>query len=87
MRDVLPHEIVYRNKEGFSIPIKNWIKNELKPMMMDVLSPEKIKSEGFFNSDYVERLKNEHLQNVENHSHRLWPLMMFGIWYDSYIRD
>ena len=87
MHDVLPHEIVYRGKEGFSIPIKNWIKNELKPMMMDVLSPEKVNAEGFFNSEYIERLKYEHLNNIENHSHRLWPLMMFGIWYDSYIRE
>lgn len=87
MHNVLPHEIIYRGKEGFSIPIKNWLKNELKPMMLDVLSPEKIKAEGFFNPGYIERLINEHLQNTENHSHRLWALMMFGIWYDSYIRD
>jgi asparagine synthase (glutamine-hydrolysing) len=87
MENILPHEIIYRGKEGFSIPIKNWLKNELKPMLLDVLSPERIKSEGFFNPEYVEQLKREHFQNIENHSHRLWALMMFGIWYDNYIRD
>lgn len=86
MHRVLPHEIIYRGKEGFSIPIKNWLKNELRPMMMDVLSKDRLKSEGFFDWKYVEQLKNEHLANVENHSHRLWALMMFGIWYDTYIR-
>jgi asparagine synthase (glutamine-hydrolysing) len=86
MERFLPHEILYRGKEGFSIPIKNWLKTDLKPLMMEVLSPENIKSEGFFNPEYVEQLKREHLNNVQNHSHRLWALMMFGIWYDIYIR-
>ena len=85
MEELLPHEILYRGKEGFSIPIKNWIKEELKPMMMDTLSPEKIKREGFFNVDFVEKLKNEHLKGRENHSHRLWALMIFGKWYDIYM--
>jgi asparagine synthase (glutamine-hydrolysing) len=86
MEKFLPFEILYRGKEGFSIPIKNWLKTDLKPLMMEVLSPENIKAEGFFNPGYVEQLKREHLNNVQNHSHRLWALMMFGIWYDIYIR-
>lgn len=85
MEELLPKEILYRGKEGFSIPIKNWLKNELKPMMMDTLSPEKIKREGFFNSNYVDTLINEHLSGKENHSHRLWALMIFGRWYDIYM--
>jgi len=85
MEELLPKEILYRGKEGFSIPIKNWIKEDLKPMMMDILSPDKIKREGFFNVDFVEKLKKEHLNGVENHSHRLWALMIFGKWYDIYM--
>ncbi len=85
MEELLPRDILYRGKEGFSIPIKNWLKEDLKPMMMDILSPEKIKREGFFNTDFVEKLKQEHLQGVENHSHRLWALMIFGKWYDHYM--
>ncbi len=85
MKELLPKEILYRGKEGFSIPIKNWIKEDLKPMMMDILSPDKIKREGFFNIDFVEKLKKEHLDGVENHSHRLWALMVFGKWYDIYM--
>lgn len=86
MERLLPKEILYRGKEGFSIPIKNWIKEDLKPMMMDILAPDKIKREGFFNSDFVEKLKNEHLDGKQNHSHRLWALMIFGKWYDLYMK-
>jgi asparagine synthase (glutamine-hydrolysing) len=85
MEELLPKEILYRGKEGFSIPIKNWLKKELKPLMMDTLAPEKIKREGFFNSEYVDKLVNEHLKGAENHSHRLWALIIFGRWYDLYM--
>ncbi|KKL79431.1 hypothetical protein LCGC14_2014920, partial [marine sediment metagenome] len=85
MKDLLPQEILTRGKEGFSIPIKNWLQNELKPMMMDVLSPNKIKREGFFNERYIERLKAEHLNGTQNHSHRLWSLMVFEIWMQKYL--
>jgi asparagine synthase (glutamine-hydrolysing) len=84
MRDILPEEILYRDKQGFSIPIKNWLRKELRPMLTDVLSPEHLKSQGIFNSTFVSQLVNEHLQGKENHSHRLWALMMFEMWFDKF---
>lgn len=87
MGQLLPHDILHRGKEGFSIPIKNWLRTDLKELMMDVLSPDRIKNEGLFNPDYVKTLVDEHLDGVENHSHRLWAMMVFGIWQDIYLRD
>ena len=84
MGDLLPPQILKRGKQGFSIPIKNWIRQELRPMLLDVLSYEKLKRQGIFNADYVHRLINEHLQGVENHSHRLWALMVFELWDERY---
>ncbi len=82
---LLPQMITKRGKEGFSIPIKNWLKSELKPLMMETLAPEKIRADGFFQADMIERLIKEHLQNKENHSHRLWALMVFQIWKQTYL--
>lgn len=86
MERILPKEILYRNKQGFSIPIKNWLKDELKPLMEDMLSPKRIRREGLFNPEYIDRLKAEHLSGVANHSHRLWSLMVFEIWQDLYLQ-
>lgn len=86
MKNILPPEILNRGKEGFSIPIKNWLKDELRPLMMEVLDPQKIKREGFFSPAYVQQLMEEHLSGAENHSHRLWAMMVFGIWQDIYLR-
>lgn len=85
LRDVLPMQIIERGKEGFSIPIKNWVKQELKPMMLDALSERNVKDKGYFDPVFVNRLVQEHLSGRENHSHRLWALMVFHMWHDLYM--
>ncbi len=81
LQDRLPDTILKRGKEGFSIPIKNWMKEELKPMMLDALSEQQIRDTGFFEPRTVQRLIDEHLVGRDNHSHRLWALMVFHVWY------
>ena len=84
LRGKIPDEILFRKKEGFSIPMKNWLREDLKPMLGDILSVERIKREGYFDSAYVEKLKDEHWGGVANHAHELWSLMMFEIWKDKF---
>ncbi len=84
MKNLLPEQILHRDKQGFSIPIKNWIRNELRPLMLDVLHPDKLKKQGIFDQTFVSKLVNEHLRGSENHSHRLWALMMFELWHDQF---
>jgi asparagine synthase (glutamine-hydrolysing) len=76
----VPKECVYRPKEGFSIPIKNWLTTELRPLMEALLSPDAIRRQGLFRPDAVEQLKQEHLHARANHSHILWSLMVFQAW-------
>jgi asparagine synthase (glutamine-hydrolysing) len=76
----IPADCVYRPKEGFSIPIKNWLNGRLKPLMEDLLNRREIGSQGIFRPSAVERLKHEHLSGVANHSHVLWSLMVFQAW-------
>jgi asparagine synthase (glutamine-hydrolysing) len=87
MEGILPDEIIYRRKEGFSIPIKNWLKDELKDLMMEYLSPKRIKTAGFFNYSYVNKMVQEHLNNRQNHAHRLWGLILFNIWWDKFYKE
>ena len=76
----LPSAAVYRPKEGFSIPMKNWLNNEFRPIMEDLLSSEKIEADGIFRSEAIEKLKSEHQTGVANHSHILWALIVFQDW-------
>ena len=76
----VPKECVYRPKEGFSVPIKNWLGTQFLPLMQELLNPGKIKSQGVFQPETIERLKQEHLSGAANHSHILWSLMVFQAW-------
>ncbi len=85
MEKKLPHDILYRKKEGFSIPMKNWLRQELRPLMEDTLSSNRIKKEGLFDHDYIAGLKSDHIAGRVNNSHQLWPLMVFHFWKDKYL--
>jgi asparagine synthase (glutamine-hydrolysing) len=76
----VPADCVFRPKEGFSIPIKNWLAVEIRPLLDELLDPNALRSEGLFNAQEVERLKQEHFRGSANHSHVLWCLMVFQSW-------
>ncbi len=84
MRGILPEMILHRGKEGFSIPIKQWMKKELRPLMEEYLGERRLRSSGEFQPAYVQKLMHEHLAGRENHSHRLWALMMYQMWRERY---
>lgn len=81
----VPNECIYRSKEGFSIPIKNWLNNEFKPLMDNLLDEQKIKSDGIFNPQMINKLKEEHKVGVANHSHILWALIVFHDWKNRWL--
>ena len=82
---MLPPSILGRKKEGFSIPLKNWLRRELREPMLDVLNPEAIRAGGLFDPAAVGRLVREHVSGEQNHAHRLWCLMVFEIWKKKYL--
>ena len=86
MEGVLPERILHRQKEGFSIPMKNWLRRELAPLMDELLSQERIESRGLFEWTEVERLRREHVEGRANHAHQLFPLMVFERWAEEYLR-
>ncbi len=76
----LPEEILSKPKEGFSIPLKHWLRGPLKPMMIELLSQESLRKRAYFEPDTVSRWMGDHLARNANHSHRLWALMVFELW-------
>jgi asparagine synthase (glutamine-hydrolysing) len=80
----VPRECVYRPKQGFSIPIKNWLKVEFRDLLQHYLAPARIAAGGIFRPAVVARLQREHLDNRANHSHVLWGLLVFEQWRDRW---
>ncbi len=73
MRGLLPPETIRKGKEGFSIPMKNWLRGPLRPLMDDLL--EGVLQRGWFDGREGAVLRRQHLNGLHNHAHRLWCLM------------
>lgn len=86
MSGMLPERILHRRKEGFSIPMKNWLRTELSPLMNELLARERIENRGLFEWREVERLRREHVEGRANHAHQLFPMMVFERWAEEYLR-
>jgi len=84
-KGILPESIIHRQKKGFGIPISRWLTGELKGIMLEHLSEERLKRQGFFNYPYVKRLTNEHLTKARDNRKLLWALLVFQIWYERFI--
>ncbi len=76
----LPKHILQRPKKGFGIPIGKWFRDDLKPLVLDVFSEEKIKREGFFEYPYIKKLLDEHIGGKRDHRKKLWTLFVFEQW-------
>lgn len=83
---ILPDKIINKPKQGFSIPMKTWLKGPVRTMMTDMLSYDRLKSQKIFNPQYINRLMTEHLENKYNHSHKLWGLILFQLWMERFYR-
>ena len=80
VKSLVPDLVLEKPKQGFSIPMKHWLRTSLKPMMFDLLSRDSLKMHGYFDHQVVSNWIQEHLDGRVNHSHRLWALMVFELW-------
>jgi asparagine synthase (glutamine-hydrolysing) len=81
----LPAAILNKPKQGFSIPLKHWLRGPLRPMMTDLLAADCIRRRGYFENHTVQQWMDEHLDGRANHSHRLWALMVFELWHQHMV--
>jgi asparagine synthase (glutamine-hydrolysing) len=84
MRGILPDVILNRGKQGYSLPIKNWLRVELREFMSDTLESSAIIRE-LFDIKYIRQLMAEHQAHRANHNHILWALLNFAMWHRMFI--
>ncbi|HKY42063.1 MAG TPA: asparagine synthase (glutamine-hydrolyzing) [Pyrinomonadaceae bacterium] len=85
VHELLPPFVTKRGKKGFGVPVAEWLKEKLRPLARDLLSPERVRRAGVFNPTYIARLQDEHERGVANHRKLLWTLLMFELWHESFI--
>jgi len=82
---VLPDAVLSHPKQGFMIPLGEWLRRDLRPTLDELLAPDQVRARGLFEVEAVERLKREHLSGARTHADRLWTLMMAEVWMREYL--
>ncbi|MFH1932649.1 MAG: asparagine synthase (glutamine-hydrolyzing) [Pseudomonadota bacterium] len=82
----VPTGLFERPKMGFGVPIDRWFRGELKNLLLDYLSTERLRKEGLFDHTLIERKINEHLSGHANHQYRLWALLMWEMWRERWLK-
>jgi asparagine synthase (glutamine-hydrolysing) len=81
LKNKLPHEILYRKKMGFSIPLADWFRNELKSDVEETLFGKNSGISTFFNAGVVHRIWESHQSGIKNYGAVIWALYMFELWF------
>jgi asparagine synthase (glutamine-hydrolysing) len=84
LRGLLPPATLSRGKQGYSFPIKNWLREELRPYMTTLLNESPLIRE-HMNLEHVNRLITEHVARTHNHNHLLWALMNLAAWHKLFV--
>lgn len=82
MEPYLPADILARGKKGFNIPVARWLTADLQPLLQEQLAPERLRRQGLFDPDAVQRLVDEHRRRRRDNRKQLWALLVFQLWLD-----
>ena len=77
LEPVLPHDILYRPKMGFAVPIGQWFKGPLADRVRSAVLGLALERTGIFDTAFLERMLREHQSGQRDHSSALWALLMF----------
>ena len=77
MEPHLPHNIMYRPKMGFAVPLARWFRGPLRDRVRQAVLHGELEGTGFFDRGYLQRLVDDHTSGRRDYSQPLWSLMMF----------
>lgn len=77
----VPKELIDRPKQGFGIPLNDWLRGPLKDWAEELLSVEYLNTQNIFNSEEVRKVWSQHLSGNREYGARLWSILMFQAWY------
>ncbi len=84
-RDLIPPKIAKRRKMGFGVPIADWFRGELKDYVRDVLLDTRTVARGYFRTEPIRALIDEHAAGRFDHGYRLWSLLMLELWHREFM--
>lgn len=89
--DYIPKELVDRPKQGFGVPVINWLKKDLKYLLDKYLSEKYLREQNIFNEKDVKNILELFFKNINKEyngvyvNNLVWNLLVFQLWYDRYM--
>lgn len=85
VKGLVPDSILNRPKQGFGVPINEWINAQLRDRIREDLLEKRTLERGYFEPEYIKMLLDEHERGRRDHSHSLWVLWMLELWHRRFI--
>jgi asparagine synthase (glutamine-hydrolysing) len=82
---LLPADVVWRKKAGFSAPVRAWLRGALREMVEDLLSESAIKKRGLFRPSEVRRIIDANLSGREDYNLQVFQLLTFELWQRAFL--
>ncbi len=76
----VPRQLIERPKQGFGIPLAEWLRGPLRDWAADLLHPTRLHKEGYFQPAPILQRWQEHLTGKRNWEYSLWSVLMFQAW-------
>jgi asparagine synthase (glutamine-hydrolysing) len=83
----IPSLLLHRPKQGFQLPLEDWIKGELKEEFLSLLLEPRTLERGYFRPESVRNIVDEHLRGRRNRSSVLWNMFVFELWHRNFLES
>jgi len=80
MEPYLPHDVIYRPKAGFAVPLRQWLRHDLRALVNDTLNESDVRRRGFFDPVAVKQLIADDRAGRVDGSYTVFALMCFELW-------
>jgi asparagine synthase (glutamine-hydrolysing) len=79
----LPHEIIYRKKQGFGVPLNHYFRNELKDITYDAIFD--FQGYEYYDKKILLNLWDQHQKSTSDYSQLFWLIFIFNKWYEKWM--
>jgi asparagine synthase (glutamine-hydrolysing) len=81
----IPPALLHRPKQGFSLPLVHWMRDEMKDGLLSILMEPRTLQRGYFRPKAVEAMLDEHFRGYRNRAGAIWLLLVFELWHRNFL--